>query len=113
MQQPGQMHAGTAPHMPLKHRSCPTRSNARDTATMARATDRFQLSAMRANLLQKCREPDFEAFDTCSASKHERNMNKLALNTVNLRHWHQVRRNGGGLCTRCAAEGLLLADPCC
>jgi hypothetical protein len=34
-----------------------------DTATMARATDRFQLSAMRINFAQKCGLPEYTDFE--------------------------------------------------
>lgn len=57
---------------------------------MARATDRFQLSAMRANLLQACGLPDFDTFDVCSPAAYDFNLARLLLNNVNLKNWHKV-----------------------
>ncbi|KIY98973.1 hypothetical protein MNEG_8988 [Monoraphidium neglectum] len=64
-------------------------TNAHGTATMARATDRFQLSAMRCNILQKCGLSEFGTFDICSPASVEFNKGRLLTNTMNLRLWHQ------------------------
>ena len=55
---------------------------------MARATDRFQLSVMRSNMLQKCGEPEFADFPMCTPEKFEFNRARLLRNTQNLRAWH-------------------------
>lgn len=72
---------------------------------MARATDRFQLSTMRSNMLQKCGEPQFADFPMCSPEKFEFNRDRLMKNTANLRQWHHDLYLG--------AEGSLraFADP--
>jgi hypothetical protein len=72
------------------------RSNAHGTATMARATDRFQLSTMRGLQLQKCGIDDFAAWPTCTPGKITYYMGKLRANTINLRNWHQARRAAAG-----------------
>ena len=59
-----------------------TRSNAHGTAMMARATDRFQLSAMRVNVLQKCGLADFASFDMCTPEAGEVNLARLHRNSV-------------------------------
>ncbi|GBF92718.1 hypothetical protein Rsub_05087, partial [Raphidocelis subcapitata] len=64
--------------------------NAYNTATMARTTDRFQLSSMRINQLQKCALPDFSGYATCSAARIQYYLDRLLLNTKNLRNWHQL-----------------------
>jgi hypothetical protein len=86
-----------SPHAPLRLTSPRrSRSNAHGTATMARATDRFQLSAMRCNILQKCGLSEFGTFDICSPASVEFNKGRLLTNTMNLRLWHQVCGWGAG-----------------
>lgn len=46
----------TEPSAPASHRS-----DARNTATLARATDKSQLTSMRVNWLQRCYAPELDA----------------------------------------------------
>jgi hypothetical protein len=62
---------------------------------MARAADRYQLSSMRSFVIQKCALPDFADFDSCTQSKIDYYLQRLLLNTLNLRKWHQVGRRKG------------------
>ncbi|KAI8474715.1 MAG: hypothetical protein J3K34DRAFT_518018 [Monoraphidium minutum] len=64
-------------------------SNAHGVAMMARTTDRFQLSGMRSNIVQKCGLPDFASFSSCSPSSMDYARGRLMFNIVNLRNWHQ------------------------
>jgi hypothetical protein len=57
---------------------------------MARTTDRFQLTAMRSNQLHQCALPAFSGFATCSAARMQYYLDRLLLNTNNLREWHHV-----------------------
>ncbi len=57
---------------------------------MARATDRFQLTVMRCNLLQKCGIPEFATFSSCTPAKIQFYLDRLAANTVNIKSWHHV-----------------------
>ena len=61
------------------------------TAMMARAADRFQLSAMRANFAQKCGLPAFAAFEVCSPENQAYSLERLKANLDLVTDWHHVR----------------------
>jgi hypothetical protein len=92
---------GAPPHQSL---SPLPPSNAHGTAMMARTTDRFQLNVMRCNNLQRCGLPEFEDMDVCAPDQITRNLDKLRLNTVNLRSWHQVGASLAPSAALCAAS---------
>jgi hypothetical protein len=67
---------------------------------MAQATERSQMVAMRANFVQKCGRPDYQAtLNICDPSHVEGYIAKMADNYNVLRHLHQglylVRWEGG------------------
>ncbi|GBF95600.1 hypothetical protein Rsub_08582 [Raphidocelis subcapitata] len=61
-------------------------SSCYNSATMARAADRFQLTAMRANFLYRCNLPEFSGLLVCKdiLSQRQRMLNNLLLT----RDWH-------------------------
>ncbi|KAI8467685.1 MAG: hypothetical protein J3K34DRAFT_523567 [Monoraphidium minutum] len=70
--------------------------NMHDTAKMARATDRFQLSAMRINFLQKCAIPQYSGYEICSSDQMENMRDRLMNNLHLLTEWHQSLYLGQG-----------------
>lgn len=78
------MGAAYAPLLPH-----PSFRTAYEVGDMAQAIERSQMTAMRANFIQKCGRPDFGAMDVCHPDHITAYINKLGENYDVLRFIHQ------------------------
>ena len=63
--------------------------NAYYVGTMAKATDMFQRTAMRANYLYTCSLPEFAAFEVCAPKEIARGLTLTVKNVVLAESYHQ------------------------
>jgi hypothetical protein len=62
--------------------------NAYYVGTMAKATDRFQRTSMRANYLYRCSLPEFAGFEVCSKEDIKRGLEVTQKNIDHSHYYH-------------------------